>query len=102
METFKNTYFKIIFMKINVLNEDSNSISFEIEGEGHTLCNLLRQEMWTLGVSSCGYNLKHPIISSPMLNVEVSKGNPKKIISLSIDEIRKEIKFLRTEFKKLK
>lgn len=89
-------------MEISVLNEDSNNISLEIKGEGHTLCNLLRQELWNLGVASCGYNLKHPIISSPVLNVEVSKGKPRKIIVSSVEEIKKKIKVLRNEFKKLK
>ena len=89
-------------MKVKILNEDSNNISVEIEGEGHTLCNLLRNELWNLGVDSCGYNLKHPIISSPILNVEVSKGKPLKFLFSSVDEIKKKIKSLRAEFKKLK
>ena len=89
-------------MKINVLNEDNNSISLEIEGEGHTLCNLLRNKLWELDIVSCGYNLKHPLISSPVLNIESSKGKPRKVLSSCIDELKKDIKALRTEFKKLK
>ena len=89
-------------MKINVINEDSNNLSIEIEGESHTLCNLLRQKLWELEVDSCGYNLKHPIISSPILSVESSKTKPRKVIVSSVDEIRKDIKELRNELKKLK
>ena len=89
-------------MKVNVIGEDSNNLSIEIEGEGHTLCNLLRHKLWELEVDSCGYNLKHPIISSPVLSVESSKTKPRKVIASSIDEIRKDIKELRSEFKKLK
>lgn len=89
-------------MEIKVLNEDKNSIEFELGGENHTFCNLLRKELWeSKDVSLASYNYKHPLISSPVFTLRVKSGKPKKLLSDAVDSLKKKTKDLRTQLKKL-
>ena len=59
-------------MELKVLKEEKNILELEIKGEDHTLANLLRGELWnTDGVELASYNLKHPIVSSPILSLHI-------------------------------
>ncbi|HIH26094.1 DNA-directed RNA polymerase subunit L [Candidatus Woesearchaeota archaeon] len=89
-------------MELKVLKEEKNILELEIKGEDHTLANLLRGELWnTDGVELASYNLKHPIVSSPILSLNVNKGKPKKALEEALHSIKSKTKEFRSLLKKL-
>jgi DNA-directed RNA polymerase subunit L len=76
-------------MELKLFKEDKDFIEFTVLGETHTLCNLMRDELWNLPETNfASYHLKHPLVSSPLFALKVNKGNPRK----SFDEVAVSIK----------
>ena len=91
-----------IIMELLVIKEEKNILELEIKGEDHTLANLLRNELWNLdGVELASYNIKHPIVSSPILSLNVNKTKPKKALEEAINNIKSKTKEFRSLLKKL-
>ncbi len=88
-------------MEINVLKEEKNRIEFEIIGEDHTLCNAIRNELWNQeNIEASAYNIKHPLVSNPIMLVETNKGDPKTALINAISSLKKHIKELKDSFSK--
>ena len=86
-------------MEIKILKEEKNKIEFEVIGEDHTLCNALRDELWNQeDVEISAYNIKHPLISNPVMLVETSRGDPKKALQNTVSSLKKKIKELKSNF----
>ncbi|MEM2104388.1 MAG: DNA-directed RNA polymerase subunit L [Candidatus Bathyarchaeia archaeon] len=88
-------------MKVNVLNKTRNELKIELEGAGHTLCNILQKKLLEdANVDFAGYDIPHPLASNPVIYVR-TKGNVKpeealrealeKILAIS-GEFSKELK----------
>jgi DNA-directed RNA polymerase subunit L len=78
-----------IKMELNILEESKNKIIFEMIGEDHTFSNALREELWNdKDVKSAGYNIKHPLISSPRFILETTKNDPKKTLKDAVKRIK--------------
>ncbi|MCS7124224.1 MAG: DNA-directed RNA polymerase subunit L [Candidatus Bathyarchaeota archaeon] len=61
-------------MKVNVLKITQNELKIEVEGVGHTLCNLLQKELLEdKDVDLAGYDIPHPLASNPVIYVR-TKG----------------------------
>lgn len=89
-------------MEVQVIKEDKELLEVEIADEGHTLCNILRDELWNLeDTSIASYNIKHPLVSSPHLAVKVKKGKPRKILLDAVDSIKTKTKELKALLTKL-
>lgn len=53
-------------MEIVVVRKDSNTLVFEVRGEGHTFCNALREALLQdPAVTFAAYRIDHPLISNP-------------------------------------
>lgn len=64
-------------MKVKILKQISNKIEIEVEGVGHTLCNLLQKRLLEdENVDLAGYDIPHPLASNPVIYVR-TKGNVK-------------------------
>ena len=88
-------------MEIKILEEDKNKVEFELIGEDHTLCNILRDELWKQdNTKISAYNIKHPLISNPVMLVETDKGSPRTLISNAVISLKKQIKELKDIFSK--
>jgi len=62
-------------MKVNVLKKTGNELKIEIEGVGHTLCNLLQRKLLEdENVDVAGYDIPHPLASNPVIYVR-TKGD---------------------------
>lgn len=86
-------------MEIKILKEEKNRIEFEIVGEDHTLCNAIRDELWNQeDVEISAYNIKHPLISNPVMLVETSKRDPRKVLQNSVTSLKKKIKEIKENF----
>lgn len=64
-------------MKIKILSKSKNELKIEIEGVGHSLCNLLQKNLLEdNNVNLAGYDVPHPLADKAILNVRTS-GNSK-------------------------
>ena len=90
-------------MEINILEDKKNRLVFELKGEGHTLCNALREELWNdKNVTVTAYNIKHPLVSVPKFIIETKAKDAKKALKDAIKRIKKKNSDLLTQVKKLK
>jgi len=64
-------------MKVKTLKKTMNELKIEVEGMGHTLCNLLQKRLGeNLHVDLAGYDVPHPLASISIIYVR-TKGNVK-------------------------
>ena len=85
-------------MEIKVLKKTSNALKIEIEGEGHTFCNVLQKALLEdATVEMAGYNIEHPLISNPTVYVRTKeKRKPETALIDAAKKVQKQNK----EFKK--
>jgi len=68
-------------MEITVLEESKTRMVFEIAGSDHTLCNVLKKELYADDkVKAATYSIKHPSIGVPQMIVETSGKNPRDAV----------------------
>jgi DNA-directed RNA polymerase subunit L len=88
-------------MKIVVIKSEKGLLEFFIEGERHTLTNLLRERLsQNSAVEFCSYRLDHPLDKKARFVVRAE--NPKKIIEDTIKEITSEASEFKKAFEKIK
>ncbi|MCD4759422.1 DNA-directed RNA polymerase subunit L [archaeon] len=77
-------------MEINILHSEKGSLRVELVGEDHTFANALRKQLWNQqGVKLAGYNIEHPLISHPVLVLDVDeKKDPKKVLLKAAEELK--------------
>ncbi|MEM2272796.1 MAG: DNA-directed RNA polymerase subunit L [Candidatus Bathyarchaeia archaeon] len=89
-------------MQLKVLERKQNEIMVEIDGEGHTLCNLLESVLLEDNeVEVAGYTIPHPLVGKPILRVR-TKGNkePKEALREALIKIIERGRDLRKEFER--
>ena len=86
-------------MNVNVVEKKKDNWKVEVEGEGHGLLNLLRENAWKKGAKQASYMIKHPYLSKPTINVR--GANPKKILADSAQMIVDDAKAFQREFKRV-
>ncbi len=90
-------------MEINVLEESKNKLKIELKDETHTLCNAIRNELWHhKNVEISGYNISHPLVSSPIITVITNDGKSRKTLLDVVLNLQKKNKELKELIKKLK
>ncbi|MBN2423307.1 DNA-directed RNA polymerase subunit L [Candidatus Woesearchaeota archaeon] len=91
-------------MDINVIEDKKRRFVFELKGEDHTFCNILREELWNdKSVKVAAYNISHPLIGIPKFIVETdSKKSPKKALKDAVARLKKKNNDLEKEVKKEK
>lgn len=68
-------------MELNILSKSKNKLNFELKGEDHTFCNILRKELWNdSSTKSAGYSMKTGLIEIPKFTIETSAKDPKKVL----------------------
>jgi len=88
-------------MQIKVIEESKNKVVFKIQGESHTLCNSLKEELRKdKKVSMASYFVSHPDIDEPTFTVETTSVSPKKAIMDAIKRIKKDNEKFLTAFNK--
>jgi DNA-directed RNA polymerase subunit L len=77
-------------MKVNVLKKTSNELKIEVEGAGHTVCNLLQKELLEdASVDLAGYDIPHPLASNPIIYVRTrGKVKPEQVLRNAIAKTR--------------
>ena len=85
-------------MKIKVLKRTSNELKIEVEGESHTLCNVLQKAFLEDDtIEMAGYNVPHPLVDSAVVYVH-TKGQRKP--EAAVQEATKKILSQSKEFRK--
>jgi len=76
-------------LKVNVLKRTKNELKIEVEGVGHTLCNILQRKLLEdENVDVAGYDIPHPLASNPVIYVR-TKGNitPEEALLKAVDKL---------------
>jgi len=76
---FKVYAFYNYSMELRVLQKKPDKLRIEVEGETHTLLNLLTEYAWEAKASQASYIVQHPYLSQPELIIK--SKNPKKTAS---------------------
>ncbi len=89
-------------MKIKVLKKTSNELKIEVEGEGHTLCNVLQKVLLEdETIETAGYHIQHPLIGNPIIYVHTKgKQKPEATLREATKKIRGQCKEFRRSFEK--
>lgn len=90
-------------MEINVIEDKKKRFVFELKGEDHTLCNLLREELWNdKSITVSAYNIAHPLVGIPKFIIETD-GNkePKKALLDAVSRIKKKNSVFAEQVKKV-
>ena len=85
-------------MKVKVLKRTNNELKIEVEGEGHSLLNLVQKTLLEdASIEMAGYHVPHPLFDRGVLYVHTKgKTNPEDVIS----EATKKVLGLSKDFQK--
>lgn len=90
-------------MEIQILEDKKNKLVFEIKGEGHTLSNALRKELWNdEHVKAAAYAVEHPLIETPRFVLETDGADPRKTLQAAAKRLLKTVEKIRAEVKEIK
>ena len=90
-------------MKINVITNEKNTLEFVMEGERHTIPNILKEKIAAdLGVEFCAYRLDHPLDTKARFIVKTTSKAPIKVVENAIKSIKEELTEFKKEVEKLK
>jgi len=78
-------------LQLKILKRNSQELKLEIEGEGHTFCNLLESVLLEdKDVEFAGYDVPHPLIANTTVFIRTKKGKkPEEALIEAIEKIRK-------------
>lgn len=89
-------------MELNILEESSKRMVFELKGETHTFCNALKEALWKIkGVEIASYKIEHPLVKIPKFLIETKGIEPREALKKAIEELRKKTKEFKKETEKL-
>jgi len=89
-------------MKIKVLKRTSNELKIEVEGEGHTFCNVLQKTLLEDDtIEMAGYDIPHPLVLNPVIYVHTKeRRKPEAAVREAAEKIRSQSKEFRKSFEK--
>ncbi len=85
-------------MELKVLEKTKNKLKIEVQGESHTLLNLLRRNSWDAKAEQASYMIEHPMLSQPRIIIKA--GNPKAVLSRAADMAIKQTQNFSKAFKR--
>jgi len=92
-------------MEMNVIEEKKNRLVFKVEGVGHTICNIIKNELSkNSNVKAVAYKIDHPLVGVPQMIIETNgKVSPRAAVTKAIDSLSKDAdKLKKTAMKELK
>ena len=89
-------------MEFKVLEESKTKLVFQLIGETHTFCNLLKDTLQNVkGVEIATYKIDHPLVGVPQFLVETKGIEPKKALQTALKDIKKNVNEFKKEAAKL-
>ncbi|MFO7711116.1 MAG: RpoL/Rpb11 RNA polymerase subunit family protein [Candidatus Woesearchaeota archaeon] len=89
---------------MEIKENTKTKVVLKAEGSDATICNLLREELWTdEKVKIAGFNIDHPLIGEPQIIIETtSPRKPLEATKDALDRLAKRTTKLSKEFAKAK
>lgn len=77
-------------MKVKILKKSENELKIEIQGSSHGLCNLLQKRLLEdKRVDFAGYDVPHPLASSPVIYVRMKGANkPEDALIDAVEKVK--------------
>lgn len=74
------------------MEKEGTKMKVKVIGEGHAFCNVLRKKLHEdERIETAAYNIDHPLISDPVVHVEVEeKKSPKRALIRAADSLSEE------------
>ena len=91
-------------MELSIVEETPKKLVFELKGQGHTLCNILKSQLWeSKHVKVATYNIAHPLVGVPRLIIETDgEAKPRKVVIDASEAARKDVVEFKQELKKFR
>ena len=76
-------------MNLKILQSSKNELKIELQGEGHTFCNLLQSVLLQdKGVEMAGYDVPHPLIPNSILYVRTKReSSPERALARALAKV---------------
>src|SRR3989304_3479783 len=93
-------------MNVKILDRTPGEMRLEIEGEGHTFCNVLQKALLDDDtVETASYDIPHPLISNPIVYVKMKEKRkpekrPETALKEAAEKIRHDTRDFRASFEK--
>jgi len=89
-------------MKVKILTKSQKELRMEVEGEGHTFCNVIQNALLKdERVDLAGYSVRHPLTSSPVIYVRTKgQSKPETMLKSAVEAVQKESDAFRTALEK--
>jgi DNA-directed RNA polymerase subunit L len=89
-------------MEFKVLEESKTKLVFNLIGETHTFCNVLKDELLRVkGVTVATYTIDHPLIGKPEFHLETKGVEPRKALKSALKNLKKKAQEFKKEAAKL-
>ena len=77
-------------MNVTILKRTENELKIEVEGAGHTICNLLQKRLLEdENVELAGYDIPHPLTPVPVIYVRTKgKVKPEEALLKALEKAR--------------
>jgi len=84
------------------MEKSANELKIEIEGEGHTFCNVLQRAILEDDtIDMAGYNIPHPLVSNPIVYVRTrGRRKPETALRDAAEKVRSQGKVFGDSFEK--
>ncbi len=90
-------------MKIEIIKNEKNEAEFFIDGERHTLPNMLKEKLAQMGeVEFVAYRLEHPLDQKSRFVLKTKSVAAKKVLEDAIKELQTDISEFKKAFEKMK
>jgi len=89
-------------MEAVLIEESSKKLIIELQGESHTILNVLKHKLWeNEKVKIATYHINHPLIGIPRLIVETDGSiKPRKAVSEAAEKLKKDVDKFKASFDK--
>ncbi len=85
-------------MELSVVEKGKDKMKIEVQGEDHTLLNVLRENAWKAGAGQASYMIEHPYMAKPKIMIKAK--DPKKVLSSAAQAMSDDSKTFLTAFKR--
>ena len=86
-------------MELTVIEQTDKKLVFDMKGEDHTFCNVLKDELaQDEDVKFISYRIEHPLLGIPRFFVEMKKGDPKKALAAAAKQVKKNLEKVKDQF----
>ncbi len=87
-------------MEPKIIENSRYEIKFEVVGEGHSFCNLLRKTLLEEpAVEFAGYSIDHPLLSNPVFTLRTKRRQANVVLREALEKMLARTEEFRKKFK---